>query len=248
LPGAARGPALLRVGLGLFIVWQVAFLVASNATDYLSHIAAADGESGPNRGTQVVAAVTSGWVRLTGQAQNWRMFAPQVPMRALFLQVDFDEVGVPSESAAVAEGTYCHPPGGGDRLWHVEKTVAWPLVAYDPEAVDARPDEWHAYLEQAVRNNERACRSYLAWRQHAWLREHPGQPPPRAIYLVVRVYTLSRQGERPGPVACEVLLRARPRPDNPEQLTLELARRRPGLPPLFAPLRADPVPEPKAVP
>jgi hypothetical protein len=241
----------LRVALGLFIVWQLVFLVASNVTDYLLHLAAASGEGDPPRVTRVVAGVTSGWARMTGQAQNWRMFAPLVPVRSLVLQMEFDEdgerLGVLSESAALAEGNYFHPPGSGDRLWHVEKTLAWPFVAYDPQAVDERPDEWHAYLEEAVRRNERACRSYLAWQQRAWLRQHPGRTPPRALYLVVRVYTCSRQGERPGPVASEVVLRARPRPGSPGDFTLELARRRPGLPPSFAPLRRDPHPQPEAV-
>jgi hypothetical protein len=203
-----RAAALARVALGLFILWQLVFLVASNATSFLLLYTAETGDA-----LRPITATTDGWASLTGQAQNWRLFAPLVPMRSLFLQVDFhgpDGAARVSSEFEPADATcYFHLPGCGDRLWHVEKTLAWPCVAYDPDAVAARPDEWRAYLDDRARANDRAARAYLAWKRRAFERDHPALPS-RAIDLGVRIYSRSHQPDAVTPEAHQLLLHWEP--------------------------------------
>jgi len=188
-----RKKPVRRVALGLFIVWQLAFLAIGNAASFLRYQveSAAEGQARVGR---AVAAVTDGWAKLTGQEQNWRMFAPLVPMRALAVQAVFTGDTPPPPAA----GEF-HWPGSGDRLWHVEKTVAWPMVAYEPAAVAERTDEWRDYLADQVRANGPAYRNYLAWQQRDYLRQHPGLPPPAEGRLGVWVFSRSRQPDSSRP-------------------------------------------------
>jgi hypothetical protein len=211
-------PQRLRLGqvlLGLFVVWQLLFLVVSNATHFLGFAGQAGTEERPlGRVLSAASAVTDGWIDLTGQGQNWRLFAPMVPVRATFVTA---ELGTPWTGWVMERlnepadpGWYFHPPGPGDRLWHAEKELAWPLVAWDPDAQDARDREWRRYLRDSFRPRWRAYRNYLAWRLREFQRDHPDDPP-RELFLRGSVYFPSAGKEQPpGCQATLRLLRWRP--------------------------------------
>src|SRR5690242_6937968 len=77
-----------RVALGLLIVGQLAFLVVANAASLLRFQIEPAAE-GPAQVGRAVATVADLWAQLTAQEQNWRLFAPGVPMRALAVRVAF---------------------------------------------------------------------------------------------------------------------------------------------------------------
>src|ERR1700722_17957264 len=76
-PQARPRPSLPQLLLGAFVVWQLVFLLADNAAPLLP---------GPAR--EVIGAAPSAWEILTGKGQQWSLFAPQVPAKALFLVVE----------------------------------------------------------------------------------------------------------------------------------------------------------------
>jgi hypothetical protein len=97
------GPTNSQVLLGLFIVWQLFFLVASNfikladsARDDLKDNAVVDAvapgwtekKGHVHDAEEVVSGVTTRWAQLTGQPQNWSLFSPRVADAIPFLGVE----------------------------------------------------------------------------------------------------------------------------------------------------------------
>src|SRR5438876_476240 len=110
---AAQRPTLAQFLLGLFISWQLLFLPAANYLAFLPHGQADEGELSDSRSAprqagaatavqdaiEVTAGITDAWSQLTGQAQAWWLFAPDVPRSATFpiveLRWDDDTESVP---------------------------------------------------------------------------------------------------------------------------------------------------------
>src|SRR5438874_1933765 len=86
---------VLRAALGLFIVWQIVFLVIGNATSFLVRVLEPP-TSSPAMIAKAMAEMTDAWSKLTGQDQNWRLFAPLVPTRTLLVDVSFDGANAPA--------------------------------------------------------------------------------------------------------------------------------------------------------
>jgi hypothetical protein len=94
---AAHRPTLAQVLLGLFISWQFVFLPAANYLAFFPHGQAEEGELSDSRSApsqadagpvqsaiNLAAGITDAWAHLTGQAQAWWLFAPDVPRSATF--------------------------------------------------------------------------------------------------------------------------------------------------------------------
>jgi hypothetical protein len=233
MPRTSRSrPTFWQILLGLFVAWQLLFLLAGNAARILPAILPSHEE--PNHLNELVSsvsAVTEGWMQLTGQSQGWRLFAPTVPTRALFVTVELSGPGDARVMASFFEpapaGHFFHQPGSGDRLWHMEKNLAWPFVAWDADAVAQRPGEWRQYLEDSIRHQWRAYRGFLAWRLRKFHEEHPEEPAAEALYLQVQVFTPSAGTEQPASRQITVLvLRWRPGHEPPPGcLPLEMHKR-----------------------
>src|SRR5262249_50195564 len=104
-----RGPTNAQYFLGLFILWQLFFLFASNFIalantlrdpdeDYLSknwkkrlNLVApgwVEKEGHAQDVMSVVEGVTTRWEHLSAQPQNWSLFAPSVTHEVTFLAVE----------------------------------------------------------------------------------------------------------------------------------------------------------------
>ena len=109
---AAQRPTWAQAFLGLFIFWQLLFLPAANYLAFFPHGQAEEGELSDSRSTpgeadagpvqsaiNLAASITDAWAQLTGQAQAWWLFAPDVPRSATFpiveLRWDDAEESVP---------------------------------------------------------------------------------------------------------------------------------------------------------
>jgi hypothetical protein len=120
-------PTWAQILLGVFVVWQLLFMVGSNLLAFFPHGAAEEGElsdsrcgaSGSGDGVpgqlaiEITAAVTDRWAHLTGQIQAWWLFAPSFPEQATFPVVelrwdDTDQWGRPSEASAPSQPVRLH--------------------------------------------------------------------------------------------------------------------------------------------
>jgi hypothetical protein len=195
-------PTIAQVLLGGFILVQLLFLLLGNLVPFLlSALPAAAAKSVPAASLRAVRVLTDDWVQLTGQGQTWNLFAPLVPMRAMFVTVEIDCPEGPQRTVEVRSGFdpdergwYLHLPGSDDRLFHYQKELAWPLVAWTvvkPERIAQEADDWQDYLTGQVRKQWRAYRSYLAWASASSCRR------PESVVLVVRMYPPSAAGRAP---------------------------------------------------
>jgi hypothetical protein len=106
---------LLRVGLGLFVLWQFVFLIGLNLCqvgrhyiEYVPGVAQAfpslsEEDTATRRPLAKFEQIATRWVELTGQVQSWELFAPNVWYDIPFVAVEFhwDE---PPDSARSAAG------------------------------------------------------------------------------------------------------------------------------------------------
>jgi hypothetical protein len=98
-----RGPTNAQVLLGLFIVWQLFYLLASNSMKLMDEArsqfrdnavveAVAPGwaeKTGHIYDAEtVLSSVTNRWAQLTAQPQNWKLFSPNIFPHVTFLGVE----------------------------------------------------------------------------------------------------------------------------------------------------------------
>src|SRR5438105_4690212 len=107
-------PTVARYLLGLFVIWQFAFLFASNIVAFFPHGDPEDGELSDSRtasarGTDSSPAqklidatsfLTDRWAHMTGQVQAWWLFAPGFPPQATFpvVELRWDDPDSPGQS------------------------------------------------------------------------------------------------------------------------------------------------------
>src|SRR5437868_7116679 len=103
--------------LGAFVVWQFAFLFASNIVAFFPHGVPEEGELSDSRSGPAMEAdcrpvqrvidgtsfITDRWAHVTGQVQAWWLFAPSFPKRATFpvVELRWDDTDNRSRSGAV---------------------------------------------------------------------------------------------------------------------------------------------------
>jgi hypothetical protein len=211
--------------LGLFVTWQLGFLLASNLVAFFPHGEPEQGElsdsrSGPAQAggsgpaqcaLEVVGGLTDRWAHLTGQMQAWWLFAPSVPSQATFpvVELRWDDPDGPVQNSIVAHPpvrlqtvlepsdthAYFRPPGSFDRLFHYEIRLGLIFTAWDESLRQRFP--WSSLVEERVRRQWRSMRAYLRWRVHQFEREHPDLPSPRQAVLLVHIYRTPRPSDDP---------------------------------------------------
>jgi len=219
LAGAARAAA--RGALGLFVVGQLLFLLTSNLLSVEDAVRAAlqksppaqrvapdlfDGTGRAHAGLRAVERLTRRWEELTGQAQNWQLFAPDVADVVPFVAVElrWDDDRLPQSDASrvppappppvllLSENEPTDPDRflrvGHFRLRRYESTID--VAPLPGKPFDPRGEEWAALVERATRDGPEAMHAYLRWRTAAFLRDHPGLPPPSQAVLLVRLYRI----------------------------------------------------------
>src|SRR5207247_880114 len=106
-----------QVGLGLFILWQLCFLPWANFLGILEHARPevhewpavekmaphwACGEGRVYHTFRDVSRLTGAWSELTGQPQNWSLFAPVVGAEVTFVALELRWDDDPSSARALA--------------------------------------------------------------------------------------------------------------------------------------------------
>jgi hypothetical protein len=215
-----KGPAVL---LGLFVVWQLVFLVLANALEFIPHhvhrldeftgyreVPPEDANATPT--IRALAAAIDCWSQLTGQYQMWWLFAPDFPRQATFPAVelrwdrathDFEPALISSSLEPATITSYFHPPDSTDRLLHYEANISAELAYWNDPTEPADIEQWHRRLSDAACSRWKSTRAYLRWQIAKFLAEHPDRPSPDEARLLIRIYTTpapdARRGDRPPP-------------------------------------------------
>jgi hypothetical protein len=158
------------------------------------------------------------WSQLTGQPQNWSLFAPYIVEVAPFPAVEFRwddqdwpdwaERPVPlnqrpapvvllSDNEPRDRRWFAHLSGFRFRKYEGNLTpyASAPDGHFDPET-----DAWHNLVLKVLDSSEGepvCVHNYLRWRLKVFQQADPGLPPPTQVILLVRAYKVPRP---PGPV------------------------------------------------
>ncbi len=161
-----RRPGLVPILLGLFICWQLVFIIGSSMVAL------------PEGGVPGISHTFERWSWLTGQEQGWRQFTPGVPRRAAF--VAFWQEGGPtvvSESDPRTDSFF--RAFGANRLSSYE--LQFTMIALKEESITINEfgfASWREAPAESVRSNARAIRAYLGWRLRESRKRYPQLPPP----------------------------------------------------------------------
>jgi hypothetical protein len=210
-------PTLAQRALGLFVLWQIAFMAVANFVGFVPHGKPDLGElndqraaaaTGPvsNFGEMVntAARVTDFWQKATGQTQAWWLFAPTFPTQAMFPMVElrWDDpasgiaatsdtpppVRLPSFQEPADPQAYSRVSGSNDRFLHYEVRISLLFESWDPESVPKLQDDWRKAFATRIRRQYKSLRAYLRCRITQFQRAHPELPPPRQAILIMHIY------------------------------------------------------------
>jgi hypothetical protein len=213
---AGRAPAVL---LGLFIVWQLVFIVTANLLEFFPHrVHQSDELTGLRElppdaaksrpAIHLLAAVTDRWAQLTGQCQMWSLFAPEFPPQATFPVVElcWDDpasglapVRLLSSFEPADAASYFRPLSSDDRLFHYEVYLGLGLCYWDESAAtsETEAEAWRKHFRDVARRQWKSMRAYLRWRTAQFLKQHPDLPPPDEARLLIRIYPTPPPGAAP---------------------------------------------------
>jgi hypothetical protein len=199
--------------VGLFVVWQLVFLLGLNFCEVLRHCAAwmpsvasafpdlADADSKARERLDRVERVWTRWAEFTGQAQSWSLFAPNVwaniPFAAVELRWDDEPAGATGPRPSVYLLSDNEPVDihsyfrvGQFRLRRYESSLDLNLQKEADRSVAAMEDQWRQNIFDKVRREPHTIHAYLEWRWRTYQQIHPDAETPRQVILHVRTYRI----------------------------------------------------------
>lgn len=207
---ASRG----SLWLGLFVVWQIWFLVSMNLLTFV--------EEAPDVAAPVVEEVAPGWSKrqghgyvflqaisrtnaiyadFTGQEQAWSLFAPGIGANSGSLAVKLvfeDADGNQHErlflNANDVEDIHHYVRFGQNRFRKFESVLTLSLERYDGETEKEANERLRKRILRCCRSYPNRLDAYLRWRLRLIREEHPDLPAPSAAILVVRRYKTNPPG------------------------------------------------------
>lgn len=211
-------PTLAQVGLGLFILWQIIFMISANLLGMIPHGRPEEDELSDYRVTAIetadrghaqravdaLAEVTDCWGQGTGQMQAWWLFAPTFPLQATFplVELSWDDGQTPPVRLATFDEpenpyAYFRPLGSGDRLFHYEVRLGLLFTTWSPESFAKLGPQWRDGIAQRIRRQWKSMQAYIRWRTNQFEHEHPELPPPSQAILRLRVFRSPSVDEKP---------------------------------------------------
>ncbi len=198
-----RRPGLASVLLGLFILWELFYLPASNLIKFLPLRAPEHrgeinddiqlyGRKYRNEAAQAtldaLGKLIIRWGELSGQLQGWSLFAPNFGRHAALPEVIVETAGAPpvvyhSRFQREHPDTDIRLPETACRLFNYEYRLVFLFAGWSPESFAERPKDWHVEIEKRVRDQQRSLLAYLRWQRERYVREHPDAPPPTRLVL-----------------------------------------------------------------
>src|SRR5262245_25331388 len=203
-----RRPSTAQVALGLFIVGQLAFLGAFNLLSFLDSARPklkdrrlvetlvpgwTDQHGHAHDAVQVVTGLANRWEQLTGQPQDWSLFAPNVDDKIPFLAVKLRWDDKPHDAPGEVEllRSENEPADvnhffrlGRFRLRRYEASLDIGLHLPEGKSADDMSDQWRQRVEKHVRQKWREIHAYLRLRVRSFLHDYPDLPRPRQAILL----------------------------------------------------------------
>jgi hypothetical protein len=212
-------PSLAQRALGLFVVGQLLFLFSANGLPLLQRLR-------PANTIAALRTVPTSWAELTGQPQEWSLFAPDVATESTFVAVQLDwgpdrpPVLLLSDNEPDDLRRFFRV--GRFRLRRYETSLDVALTVPEGKERDDVIDSWRARIKDKVRDESGAIRVYLRWKMNAFLEAHPELPPPREVRLLARLYRIPPPGQAFDPRPSQYpLARWRPEWNDPRWLPVE---------------------------
>jgi hypothetical protein len=233
--------SLARALLTLFILGQFLFLVSSNflgveeplrewfknwywKDDWHKDVAVPEYVEGKGEIHETyyekTRTYTKRWSQLTGQPQNWGLFAPSIVEELAFPAVElrWDDQDWPDWADwadwAVRPPPPSAPPApvvilsdnephdrhgyakfGGFRIRKYEENIT-PYASAPDGVFDPATSSWRTKVRDKVRKEPECVYNYLRWRLRVYQRANPDLPTPTQAILLVRTYKVPKP---PGP-------------------------------------------------
>jgi hypothetical protein len=203
--------------VGLFVTWQLVFLVSINLLAFLPLAEADDDELTDSRSAAVGSVPDDqywalkpinnslmAWSEATGQLQAWWLFAPTFPAESTFTLVTLHwndgqtpDVRLHSKQEPEDPAFYFRLPGSRDRLFHYEMRLGLVGIGLDEDSLEKHRTEWDELFKDRVRRQWKSIRAYVHWRAETYIKEHPELPSPDEVTLSLRVYKTPPPGRIP---------------------------------------------------
>ncbi len=202
-------PEWLRVLLGVFVVWQLLFVLGGSAVNFLEGQGLLSDEGRPAiRALVGFRHVTTAWTGLTLQQENWGLFSA-FPQRSLFPSVE-----VRDEASSAAPPTlllrsrlepadpahFFAPNVFADRLHNYEAWLSQVFVGWETRAAIADTTQRHEAFAEFGRAWHKPLLAYMQWR----VQELPVAPTAGSVILAWRIYEIPPP---PGPASVPAALR-----------------------------------------
>ena len=213
-PSATERWGISQVCLGLFILWQVFFIVGNSllqmirdgrdmeiegAVSLLSYLTLdLPKEEGPGYQTW---RVLYRWGEVTGQAQGWSLFAPGVEDQSRFLHVAlyWDDgrkpVVLPSPTEPADLKRFFR--WGHSRLRKYESYLGAYLSVEENETLEQARKRWQRRIQRRVGQQSDTLPGYLLFRWRTYQQEHPDCRVPAQIQMHVVTWKIPPPGTDP---------------------------------------------------
>lgn len=211
---AVSRPSWRSVLLGLFVLFQAAYLPISNLIQLVPRQLSKpsgdldirvqrDGTTTDVRPLQSIinnlGTAIDRYGELTGQVQAWSLFAADFPTNSVFpvlqfVRADGSQYSMHSRIMPNDPDHYFRWPGSLSRLNSYDYLLAVVYVHYSDESLRERGDEWRDAVRDRVRRQQRTLEAYFRFSLGTFRQLRPDCPTPREIILNVVV----RPSPRPG--------------------------------------------------
>jgi hypothetical protein len=186
-------PSLWQRLVGLFVLFQLLFLLATNVFFLLYHSMPQEPEqrTAATEAARSLPALTNPYAQLTGQLQGWSLFAPNVPRHAAFVFVEMrwpDRVSYRS-SEQIAEGAFLRPPGTG-RLLQYQLHLRLLALNWSQKEVRDDPQLVKRLGEEELRGRHQAMQAFMRWHLEQRRRQVPDEVAPDELVLWAQVIPL----------------------------------------------------------
>ena len=195
---------LLSVGIGLFALWQIVFLIAANVIDLvprriegtpvdpLQEVGTFTTIEPLQKTVDVVGDVLDAYAEFTGQEQTWPLFAPGFPPHSTFgaIEVQFADGYRTTILSDYEPADYNHAPYRLPlfqvRRYNLEYQFVPAVMQHTPEALESVPQLIRDVTFRAYRQKQTNLKHWLKWRVGQYQKAHPEHGAPVEIVYKAR--------------------------------------------------------------
>jgi hypothetical protein len=203
-----------QVCLGLFIVWQVVFIVGNSLLQMIRDAREIENEDAVNLlslltldlpkekgpGYQALKGFHH-WAEVTGQEQGWSLFAPGIEDQARFLHAVLywtdgrEPVTLPSLTEPADLKAFFR--WGYSRLRKYESYLGAYFYIREKETAEQANTRWQKFIQRRVWRQSDYLPGYLVCRWRTYKDEHPNCPTPAQIQMHVVTWQIPTPGSEP---------------------------------------------------